>query len=385
MSAAQTTTSPTLSLEPSVWFFAGQTSPSGPIRRVEVTNTPMLIGRSEGLPLTLPCSSVSKEHAEIFEHNGEIWVRDLRSTNGTYLNGQLVEESVPLAEGDILQFATVVFRVGRDIPNPDNHTVTQDACDQALSLMQFDRLIQGDAVIPFFQPIVEINAPGFPAIGYEVLGRSRLIGLTTPGEMFATAAHLDLEAELSRVFRARGLEVARQGLRDVPLYVNTHPSELKDGQMTESLRELRRKNMNQEITLEIHEAAITEPEAIKKLRDVLNELGMRLAFDDFGAGQARLVELTEVQPDCLKFDMKLVQGIASAPASRQQVVSSLIKMVNDLGIDSLVEGIELASDHETLRQMGARLGQGFLYGRPAPIKEFVRAADAGQRTSPSAK
>jgi EAL domain-containing protein (putative c-di-GMP-specific phosphodiesterase class I) len=83
------------------------------------------------------------------------------------------------------------------------------------------------------------------------------------------------------------------------------------------------------------------------------------------------VELTEVQPDCLKFDMQLVQGISSAPCGRQQIVSSLIRMVNDLGIDSLVEGVEATADHETLVQMGAKLGQGFFYGKPAPVKNFL--------------
>ena len=362
-----------LSLEPSVWFFAGQTSPSGPIRRVELKTSPMSIGRADDAGLTLPCNSVSKMHAEIFEHEGELWVRDLGSTNGTYVNGQSVDQPMTLTEGDILQVATLVFRVGRDITpdENDNATVTQDACDQALSLMQFDRLIQGDAVIPFYQPIVSISDDSFPAVAYEVLGRSRLIGLTTPGEMFATAAQLNLESELSRIFRGRGVELAREFPGAVCLYVNTHPRELEN-ELVQSLYDLRAQNPDQDIVLEIHEAAVTNSAAIRKLRDALSDLGMGLAFDDFGAGQARLVELSEVQPDCLKFDMGLIQGIHSAPASRQQVVGSLIKMVNDLGIDSLVEGVETKEDHETLRQMGAKLGQGFYYGRPASVSDSIK-------------
>ena len=59
------------------------------------------------------------------------------------------------------------------------------------------------------------------------------------------------------------------------------------------------------MVLEIHEASVTSSEMILKLREDLRALDMGLAFDDFGAGQARLVELGEVRPDCLKFDMKL--------------------------------------------------------------------------------
>ncbi len=363
-----------LLLDPSVWFFAGQTSPSGPIRRVEIVNTPMVIGRRQDVTLTLPCSSVSGTHAEIFEHEGHLWVHDLGSTNGTYLNGKLVESPKPLNDGDILQFATVVFRVGRDElgTNSDNNTVAEDACDQALSLMQFDRLIEGNALIPFYQPIVRIDDPDFPHVAYEVLGRSRLIGLTTPNEMFTTAAQLNLETELSRNMRRVGMERASQLPSDLSIYVNTHPRELEGDGMVESLQELREQCPSRRIVLEIHEASITDPAAVKRIRHVLDDLDMGLAFDDFGAGQARLVELSEVAPDCLKFDMKLVQGIHSAPAGRQQVVGSLIAMVNELGVESLVEGVETREDHETLVQMGAKLGQGFFYGRPASMHDISR-------------
>ena len=357
---------------PTIWFFAGQTSPDGPIRRVEVVNTPLVIGRREDVGLTLPCSSVSGRHAEIFEHEDGLWVRDLSSTNGTYVNGKQVEAPMELQENDILQFATVVFRVGRDdVESNDKATVCQDACDQALSLMQFDRLIEGNAVVPYFQPIVRLDDDEFVLEAYEVLARSRLIGLSTPREMFETAAQLNLETELSRIMRSAGLQQARQFDDSTTIYVNTHPSELKDEEMYDSLREVRAQHPTMNITLEIHEASITDPGAVRELRMVLDDLGMGLAFDDFGAGQARLVELSEVAPDCLKFDMKLVQGIHSAPAGRQRVVESLIKMVNELGVASLVEGVETREDHETLVQMGAKLGQGFYYGRPCSIDEIV--------------
>ena len=360
-----------LSLMPTVWFFAGQTSPNGPIRRVEVVNTPLIIGRREDVGLTLPCSSVSGRHAEIFEHEDALWVRDLSSTNGTYLNGKQVGTPMELKENDILQFATVVFRVGRDdVEDVENATVCQDACDQALSLMQFDRLIEGSAVVPYYQPIVRLDDEEFTLEAYEVLARSRLVGLSTPKEMFATAAQLNLETELSRIMRNTGVDQARQ-FDDATIYVNTHPRELQNEDMYDSLRDLRDQNPTMNITLEIHEASITDPGAVRELRRVLDDIGMGLAFDDFGAGQARLVELSEVAPDCLKFDMKLVQGIHSAPAGRQRVVESLIKMVNELGVASLVEGVETKEDHETLVQMGAKLGQGFYYGRPRSIDDIL--------------
>ncbi len=335
-----------------------------------IHSTPFRIGRRQNLPLTLPCDCVSKEHAEIIERDNQLWVRDLGSTNGTYVNGERVAEATRLREGDIIQFATVVFRLGRQQNNAESGTIQQDACDRALAMMQFDRLIHEGAVVPFYQPIVRLDEDR-SIVGYEVLGRSRLFGLQTPAEMFNTASQLNLEAELSRVLRRRGLEVAEEFPDGLNLFVNTHPAELAESGLSDSLREMRDSHPDRTITLEIHEAAVTSPSLIRELRSLLTDLDMRLAFDDFGAGQARLVELAEVSPDFLKFDMTLVQGIDRAPPSRQQVVAALVQMVNDLGSVPLAEGVEQEGTHETLRQMGFQLGQGYLYGRPASISRCL--------------
>lgn len=364
-----------ITLQPSIWFFAGQIDESEPVRQVPIQTLPFRVGRRPGLPLTLPCDCVSKEHAEIFERDGMLWVRDLNSTNGTYVNGKRVYGATKLTEGDIVQFATVVFRAGRQKADNVGHTVCEDACDRALSLMQFDRLLDGEAVIPFFQVLVNIQENN-DVIGYEVLGRSRILGLHTPGEMFATASQLNMEAELSRVMRRRGVEIAQRFPDSVQLFVNTHPCELADPALVPSLRELREMCPNQPMVLEIHEASVTSCEMIRKLQEELNELNMGLAFDDFGAGQARLVELGEVRPDYLKFDMKLIQGIDTAPKERQDVVAMLVRMVNEIGVLSLAEGVETAEEDETLRQMGVRLGQGFFYGRPSSINDLIRLDEA---------
>ncbi|MCA9262433.1 MAG: EAL domain-containing protein [Planctomycetales bacterium] len=359
-----------ISLDASVWFFAGQLDESEPVRHVRIHTLPFRIGRKSDLALALPCNCVSKEHAEIFERDGAIWVRDLGSTNGTYVNGVRVDTEYPIGEGDLVQFATMVFRVGREEQTADSFTIQEDTCDRALAMIQFDRLINDGGVVPFYQPIVEMQ--NRTTIGYEVLGRSRLFGLNTPAEMFSAASQLNLEAELSRVFRRRGVDDARPLPPGMNLFVNTHPVELAQPGLPDSLRDIREMCPDQLLTLEIHEAAIADPQVILQLRDVLNELNIRLAFDDFGAGQARLVELGEVLPHYIKFDMSLVRNIHKAPREKQQVVSTLISMVNNLGVASLAEGIECEESHNMLRDMGMQLGQGYFYGKPASISKWVK-------------
>jgi EAL domain-containing protein (putative c-di-GMP-specific phosphodiesterase class I) len=229
------------------------------------------------------------------------------------------------------------------------------------------------AVVPHFQPIVAIHSTSVE--GYEILGRSRLFGLTTPHSMFSAAAVLDLESELSRMMRNEGLACAQALPGNPLLFANTHPAELQeDGVLEFSLRELRESAPSARMVLEIHEAAVTCVKQMRELRAVLNELNIGLAYDDFGAGQARLVELGEVPPDYLKFDIELIHEIDHASPERQRMLASLVNIVKDLGIASLAEGVETQAEHEVCRQMGFDFVQGFLYGKAELAQKFAEAS-----------
>jgi EAL domain-containing protein (putative c-di-GMP-specific phosphodiesterase class I) len=119
------------------------------------------------------------------------------------------------------------------------------------------------------------------------------------------------------------------------------------------------------------------------LRNALAELKIGLAYDDFGAGQARMIELVEVPPDYLKFDMKLVQNIQTASVERQRMLASLVQMVRELGITPLAEGIETAGDDAICRQIGFTCGQGFFYGYPALPKKLLEGADTTDHGRPA--
>jgi EAL domain-containing protein (putative c-di-GMP-specific phosphodiesterase class I) len=314
---------------------------------------------------------VSKNHAEIrIGANGQLVLVELGSTNGTFVNGQPLVGEIDIKENDLIHFASLVFRLGCSrISELSKNTVHTDVCDQALALVQFERLISDGGLFTHYQPIVQLTDRS--ATGYEVLGRSRLFGLQSPNEMFLAASQLNLEAQLSEAFRFLGVERGQLLGPNVNLFVNTHPKELDRPEFYESLKQLRSLAPEQLITIEIHEAASTNLAMMREMCAVLEDLQMKLAFDDFGVGQARLVELGEVRPDFLKFDMKLTTNIESAPPKRQELVALFANLVNNLGIQTLAEGVETEECHTTLSQMGFKLGQGYFYGRPALLSQFL--------------
>lgn len=353
------------------WLLVGKVGGTGALQRLPLTTLPFQVGRRPGSALCIPALHISKLHAELFERGGHLWVRDMGSTNGTYVNGRRVEADTRLGDGDMIQFASEVFRVQRDASGPVPGTIGAAHCDRAMLLLQLDRLLVDRDVVPHFQPIVSLCDNCL--FGYEILGRSRLFGLEMPKTIFEVAALFDLERDVSALFRSAGLNLGAK-LPGIPnLFVNTHPTELGTPELVASMRMLRELYPEVPLTLEIHEAAVTSPAAIAELRAQLRDLNVSLAYDDFGAGQSRLLELIEVPPDFIKFDMGFIRNIDSAPPSRQSLLESLVRMVQGLGIASLAEGVESAGEAAVCRQMGFEFAQGYYFGRPA---EFARVAES---------
>ncbi len=329
---------------------------------------PFTVGRRPGCSLQLNFKTISGNHAELTLESGQLWVNDLKSTNGTYVNGRRIADPTPLREEDLLQFADLAFRVKSATRSTTCQTMQEDMCDRALALVQFDRLMENRLVTPFYQPIIDIKTGQFR--GYEVLARSRLFGLESCAAMFDAASRLNMEVELSRMLRWEGV---REGLNlphNSMLFVNTHPLEIRNEGLVDSMANARQLSSEVPIILEVHEAAITDPREMRELRAQLKELNIGIAYDDFGAGQTRLSELVEAPPDYLKFDISMIRGIDQAPPERQRMLASLVTMVIDLGVNPLAEGIETAGEADVCRDLGFLTAQGFHFGRPAPVRQY---------------
>ena len=335
---------------------------------ITVESTPFSIGRRPGTSLQLNHRTVSGHHADLDLDKGQLWVVDRQSTNGTYVNGRRISEPTPLREEDLLQFADVAFRIKRSGHVASCHTVQEDVCDQALALVQFDRLMENRLVTPFFQPIIDLTNGRY--IGYEVLARSRLFGLESCAAMFNAAARLNMEVELSRMLRWEGVREGLQLPQGSVLFVNTHPLEIRREGLVDSMASARQLSQEVPIILEIHEAAVTDPSEMRELRAQLRELNIGVAYDDFGSGQTRLSELVEAPPDFLKFDISLIRDIDKATPERQRMLASLVSLVKDLGIRPLAEGVETPGEADACRSMGFTSAQGYHFGRPAPVHQY---------------
>ncbi|MFV0444294.1 MAG: EAL domain-containing protein [Planctomycetaceae bacterium] len=339
--------------------------------RVPVNHDTFTIGRRTGLHLAIPSPRVSGRHAELLIVGGHLFLRDLGSTNGTYVNHDRLQKTRRLEEGDHIEFADVEFRVeyNDDLPGDDSLIATlkkTHACVGSLEaewvFSQFNQLIDGRAVIPHYQPLVRMA--DLSVFGFEALARSDITGLTNPKTMFDTSDLLGRSVELSLVCRERAIEIASALGRGYMIFVNTHPDEDVELDVLPQLRDLRSRHPTMKVVLEVHESAVSNPQKMRDCTQELKDLDVLLAYDDFGAGQSRLLELVQAPPDVLKFDMNLIRGIDQAPLSQRRMLKMLVEMTRDFSTATLAEGIETAAEAEICRELGFDYGQGYLYGRP---------------------
>lgn len=347
------------------WCLMGCLGPSVSATTMALTRFPFLIGRDASSDLALPSRNVSKRHAQILHTTGAVLVRDLDSTNGTFVNGLRISQPTPVGEGDLIRFADVELQLNREVVATADRTMVSDVTDYWGNISRMQEVIGKQRLMIYFQPIVT-GADAQP-FGYEALVRTDVPGLESPIALFSAAESLGQEQRLSALCREIAFKTIQQAKVPGVLFLNTHPHEELDDAMVESLQQLLDEYGPRPVVLEVHEEAVGDIEQFCQFKARLNEAGIGLAFDDFGVGQSRLIELARVRPDYIKFDRSLVKDLGTPSAVHAGLVASLHQHASELGIATLAEGLESPESIAVCREIGFGYHQGYAFGKPKPL------------------
>jgi EAL domain-containing protein (putative c-di-GMP-specific phosphodiesterase class I) len=121
--------------------------------------------------------------------------------------------------------------------------------------------------------------------------------------------------------------------------------------------------VTEEVTLNDEEASL---QTLKAIRDI----GVGVAFDDFGTGYASLSSLQRYPLTTLKIDRGFIRDIQTS-ASDAAITRALVAMSREMRLDTIAEGIETEAQAAVLLAMGCAQGQGYLYGRPMPARDAL--------------
>ena len=116
--------------------------------------------------------------------------------------------------------------------------------------------------------------------------------------------------------------------------------------------------------IELTEHALIDLRVAHPVLERLRAAGVRISLDDFGTGYSSLTQLRSLPVDQMKLDRSFAAALDDGNDKQGAVVRSVVSLANALALDLVVEGVETVAEHDALVGMGARKGQGFLYGRP---------------------
>jgi len=227
----------------------------------------------------------------------------------------------------------------------------------------------------FYQP--QVHLVDGSLIGAEALIRWRhpVRGLVSPAEFIPVVNTSALSERVAAWVmqaacqQARRWELAGHGVR---VGINLSPSQLQSGDLADSVEKVLDATG---LTPSLLELEVTEDILLSDEKRVLDmftriqDIGVRIVFDDFGTGYASLSYLKKFPLDGLKIDRSFVLDLL-ADSDDAAIVSSTVGLSRQLGLSVIAEGIENRASADLLVSMGCEEGQGYFFGKPMPAHDF---------------
>ncbi|MEM9440650.1 MAG: EAL domain-containing protein [Pseudomonadota bacterium] len=228
----------------------------------------------------------------------------------------------------------------------------------------------------FFQPIVDLQTGAI--VGAEALARwlHPADGWIPPSVFIPIAEQAGLMPELGRRMLTQACSDAAkwrsQGF-DASISVNASVKQFLEGQIVDDVqRALTESDLPpRQLTLELTESVlIHDPETIIRMLEELRSIGVTLAIDDFGTGYSSLAYLKHLPIDRLKIDRCFIQDI-DRDERDLKFVRTILDLARHLELSVVAEGIERPEQQHLLRELGCRLGQGFLFAKAIEPNAFL--------------
>ncbi|GAB2915373.1 hypothetical protein GCM10027047_11620 [Rhodococcus aerolatus] len=228
-----------------------------------------------------------------------------------------------------------------------------------------------------YQPVVDLDSR--TVVGYEALARGPLDSpLHSPSAFFTAARALGAVAEADWACRAAAVRGALdahlpEGLQ---LFVNVEPAALGTSGPASVVAAAQQLSVVVELT---ERGLAADPATLLRAADGIRACGFGIAVDDVGAEPSSLALLPFLRPEVIKLDLRLVQTRTDTDVA--DIITAVNAEAERTGAVVLAEGIETEEQAQLATMMGARLGQGWLFGKAEPLPRFPapRAAGGGRR------
>ena len=251
-----------------------------------------------------------------------------------------------------------------------------DAVHDQLISNQLKEAIETKQIRPYLQPIVD--SQGLLA-GAEALVRwiHPEEGFLNPGQFIPVFERNGLISFVDKYMWRCACELLaswkEKGIKSF-ISVNVSPKDFLRLDVVSEMKSLVEEFgiKPEKLRIEITETAVTtENVDMFKIISDLREYGFIVEMDDFGSGYSSLNLLKDISIDLIKIDMQFLKD-SERNMKAGLIIKSIINMSDDLGIDTLTEGVETAKQFEKLYDMGCKLYQGYYFSKPIPVEDFEK-------------
>lgn len=357
---------------PADWYLRTLLPPHARPASIRMGPGQFIVGRLAGLDLTLNSGYVSERHAEFSVTDDRVYVTDLGSRNGTYVNGKRIRRA-QIGVGDLLLIGDVRFRLDRR-PAEQTGAMSPYCPEHPHQLhwlsQQFDQLFDEESVTALLQPVVRLTDGA--RIGYRVILQSTVAGLESEADILAAAEALGREDDLfPRLLRWRaraGSGIGRSGFVciDAPCGINV------DVELDPILEAIRSELPATTIHLTFEDLHAYSLPVLSRLGELLQQHGVGLVLRRFTREQLRLLQGFRLLPQWVQLEPALRLSVAGKETGSNLQVKALCDQLHHYGIQVALGNIATLEELKLATQADVDLAEGPIFGEPLRLQRIPR-------------
>jgi EAL domain-containing protein (putative c-di-GMP-specific phosphodiesterase class I) len=256
-----------------------------------------------------------------------------------------------------------------------DETLDGSSPSRAALLNELRRAVDENQLFLVYQPKCSTRTGAVEGVEALVRWHHPQRGLLLPDEFLPLAERTGLIHPLTRHVLTTALADCRRWLElgiELPVAVNLSARTLLDRSFPADVAQMLSywRVPARLLELEVTETALmVDPERAGVLLEQLAQLGIVLAIDDFGTGYSSFASLRTLPVNDVKIDRSFVTPMLSSPTDAF-IVRSVIALAHDVGLRVVAEGVEDASTHAALAELGCDVVQGYFLGMPVEADEM---------------
>ena len=271
---------------------------------------------------------------------------------------------------------------GEDRVSYFNNNQHKNVLNKTIISQRLEKALERNELYLNYQPIVSVENGDIH--GFEVLLRweSEELGSVSPADFVNIAEETGAIVKIGQwIFEmgCRRLKLMNEYKKDIIMSINVSPVQMRSPDFLNNVKrviEITGVNPSN-IQVEITEGSLVDSKAGSNVINELNNMGLLIALDDFGTGYSSMKYLKNYPIKTLKVDKSFVDEIGSKKKD-YRITESIIDMVRNLGIKTVVEGVETIEQYNILVEMKCDYIQGFIMSKPlseSDSLEFLKHYD----------